>query len=78
METLRAGAPQPGGEAGGRVGGASTLVYLGSTFGPFPQSASGRGRAETSSRRGVDGGCDDDVPQSSGWARRRKPVCAQG
>ncbi|XP_029805623.1 UPF0472 protein C16orf72 homolog [Suricata suricatta] len=44
----------------------------------LPQSACGRGRAGTSSRRGVDGGGDDDVPQSSGWARRLSDrVCQQ-
>lgn len=65
MRALGAGAPQPG-----RGTEAEWAV--------LPQSACGRGRAGTSSRRGVDGGGDDDVPQSSGWARRCRPCCAEG
>nr|XP_012640659.1 UPF0472 protein C16orf72 homolog isoform X2 [Microcebus murinus] len=65
MEALGAGAPQPGRGAGAE-------------WAALPQSACGRGRAGTSSRRGVDGGGADDVAQSSGWARLRRPGCAQG
>lgn len=50
----------------------------GAEWAVLPQSACGRGRAVTSSRRGVDGGGDDeDVPQSSGWARWRRPGFAE-
>ncbi|XP_045398517.1 UPF0472 protein C16orf72 homolog [Lemur catta] len=65
MEALGAGAPQPGRGAGAE-------------WAALPRSACGRGRAGTSSRRGVDGCGGDDVAQSSGWARRRGPGCAQG
>uniref|UniRef100_A0A4X1VQB3 CP072 protein n=1 Tax=Sus scrofa TaxID=9823 RepID=A0A4X1VQB3_PIG len=65
MGALGVGAPQLG-----RGAGAEWAV--------LPQSACGRGRAVTSSRRGVDGGGDDeDVPQSSGWARWRRPGFAE-
>ncbi|XP_004401311.1 PREDICTED: UPF0472 protein C16orf72 homolog [Odobenus rosmarus divergens] len=65
MRALGAGAPQPG-----RGTEAEWAV--------LHQSACGRGRAGTGSRRGVDGGSDDDVPQCSGWARRCRPCCAEG
>lgn len=65
MRARGADAPQPG-----RGAEAEWAV--------LPQSACGRGRAGTSSRRGVDGGGDDDVPQSLGWARRRRPGIAEG
>lgn len=65
MGALGAGAPQPG-RGDGDEGAA------------LPQSACGRGRAGTSSRRGVDGGGDNVASQSSGWARRRWPGSAEG
>ncbi|KAI5127984.1 HUWE1-associated protein modifying stress responses 1 [Manis pentadactyla] len=56
MEAFGAGAPQPGSGAGAE-------------WEVLPQSACGRGKAGTSSRRGVDDSGDEDVLQSPGWAR---------
>ncbi|XP_011816820.1 PREDICTED: UPF0472 protein C16orf72 homolog [Colobus angolensis palliatus] len=62
---LGAATPQPG-----RGARAQWAVLL--------QSACGRGRAGTSSRRGVLRGGGDDVAQSLGWAQRCRPGCVEG
>lgn len=65
MEAFGAGATQPG------SGAAAEWEVL-------PQSACGRGKAGTSSRRGVDDSGDEDVLQSPGWARCVWLGCTEG
>ena len=76
METLRAGAPQPGGEAGGRVGGASPSQQVGGG-GRRPAAAEASTAAATTTFLSLRGGLGG-ASRSARRARRFAAAAALG